>query len=619
MAPRVSYADYLTTNQNFISVVGRLRDGATVEGARSELASVERQLPSRSDERNERRSATALSLNDARVDPTTRAPMLVLLGSVACLLLLACANVAGLLLGRAVGRRQEIAIRVASGASRARIVRQLLVESALLAFAGGAVGVLAAIPVTSSLGLPSAIWRGRNMYGSLGEFADPRVDVRVLLFAAGVCALTTLVFGLAPALRATRGDLVSALKDGGAGSGASSSGARFELRQVIVGGETALATVLLVAGALLASSWLRLENTSGGFDREHLLTFLIRPSEIRYPPSKAPQLIDRVIDEIERVPGVEAASVDGCAPMSTGCANSTLFVVGRPADSSTAPPVLRHYVGADHFRTLRVPTIRGRVFSAADRAGSNRVAIINETAARRFWPDADPIGQRVWFGGGSNFDRPDSSAEIVGIVGDVAYQAMDDHPVQADFYTPYAQFSYASRMVLVRTRGDPAAMVPDVRHAVRAADPSLALFEVQTMNDRASGSWARITYQARIISAFAIVALLLAAVGIFAIIAHLVGDRRRDIGIRIALGASATHVLRAVGSRGARPAALGVAVGAVGALAVGRVLSSAVFGVRALDIRVLGGAAIAVMVVSVFAAWLSARRALRIEPLEALR
>src|SRR5262249_26633641 len=232
----------------------------------------------------------------------------------------------------------------------------------------------------------------------------------------GICAITTVLFGLMPALQATRLDLATALRTGGGGSTGAS---RSRLRRLIVGVETGLAVVLLVGGALLAASWHRLATTDPGFDRSHMLTFLVRPSEIVYPPAKAPELLSKILTAIGRLPGVDAASVDGCAPVGLGCASSTLFVMGRPEPRrDQAPGVLRHHVGPDHSRTLRVPVLRGRAFDERDRAGSPRVAVINQTAAARFWPDEDPIGKRVWFGGGSNFDRPDSSAEIIGIVGD---------------------------------------------------------------------------------------------------------------------------------------------------------------------------------------------------------
>jgi len=423
-----------------------------------------------------------------------------------------------------------------------------------------------------------------------------------------------------PAFRATRVDLTSDLKDGAAGGGMAGRRSQIGARQWIVGAETALAVALLFCGGALIASWRRMETTDLGFEREHLLTFMVRPSDVRYPAPKAPAFIERVLAEVSRVPGVQAASVDGCTPLATGCANTTLYIMGRdqPAPKD-APGVLRHYVGPDHFRALNVPVLRGRTFNTGDRAGAPRVAIINQTAAKRFWPNEDPIGQRVWFGGGSNFDRPDSSAQIIGIVGDVAYQQLDSRPFQPDFYTPYMQFTYATRFVLVRTAGDPSAIVPDLRRALRAADPDLALFDVRTMTERMHESWSRLSYQIRLLTTFAVVALVLAGTGIFAVIIHSIGDRRREIGVRIALGATPAQIVALTGNRGARPALIGLAIGLVAALAIGRAMSSLVYGVRALDPAVSGTVLVMTIAVVLLATYLAARRALLIQPVDALK
>jgi predicted permease len=363
-----------------------------------------------------------------------------------------------------------------------------------------------------------------------------------------------------------------------------------------------------------------MEATDLGFDRSQLITFSLRPSEVDYPPPKAALLLDRVLAAIAAVPGVESATVDGCTPLATGCASSTLHVMGRDADPGVAPPgVLRHYIAPDHFRVLRVPLLRGRLFNTADRAGSPRVAIINQQAARRFWPNEDPLGKRVWFGGGSSFDRPDSSAEIVGIVGDVAYQQLDSRPFQADFYTPYAQFTFAFRYVLVRVAGDPNAFVPQLRQAVRSVDPNLALFDVQSMTDRMHDSWGRLSYQIRLLTTFAIVALVLAATGIFAVITHSIGDRRREIGIRVALGATGAQILSLVGDRGARPAFVGLAVGVAASIGIGRAMTSLVYGARPFDAEVSAVVIVATLVVVGAATLLAAQRALFVQPIEALK
>jgi putative ABC transport system permease protein len=621
MAPQVTYADYLVTNQNFISVVGRLRDGFTLKQAQAELAvlggDVDRRFPIADLDPRERVSATAVAINDARIDPSTRRPLLLLLAGAACLLLLACANVAGLLLGQVANRRREVALQAALGATRGRIVRQLLVEASLLALAGAAVGVAITLAFTSHAGVPAAAFRARNFYGAMGEFASPRVDARILAFSLTLGAATVLLFGLLPAIQSTRVDLKQALND--AGRGAVGFGS-MRMRHLLVAAETALALVLLVAGGSFAASVRAFSHTNVGFDRRNLIAFTIRPSDVKYPAPKAPALISRVLEEVRRVPGVEAASVDGCAPMSTGCASSTLYIEGRPWSSPTAAPfVLRHYVAPEHFRALATPVLRGRAFNDADRAGSEHVTIINETAAKRFWPDEDPIGRRVWFGGGSTFDRPDSAATIVGVVGDVAYQPLDDHPVQADFYTPYTQFTYAYRTVLVRTRGDLRGVFTEMRRAVQRASPELAIFEPRTMEQHAGDSWTRVTYQTSVLVAFALVALLLAAGGIFAVIAQVIADRTNEIGVRVVLGAAPRQVLAAVGAHGLRPAAIGVVVGLLAGLGVGRALAAFLYGVPSLNVVVLGGVAGVVVVVALVATYLGARRALSVSPMDALR
>jgi len=617
VASVVSFAGYLSSDENFITVVGRLKDGVSLGEAGAELALIGRRIGATTPALRGSVGATVRSLNDARIDPSTRRPLHLLLAGAACLLLLACVNVAGLQLGLAAARRREIAIRAAIGATRRRLVRQLLIEGSLLAAGGGAIGVFVSIVAAGSVALPAAAHRGRNFYGAVGEFSMPSVDARVLAFSILACVATVFTFALVPALQCTRGDLTTPLKDGGRGG---SVRGNTRIRRSIVAVETALALLLLVCGGLLVASWHRLDTADTGFDRANMLTFTLLPSEVKYPPSKAPALLDRVLEEIGRVPGVDAASVDGCTPVATGCANSTLYIVGRPWRSrDDAPPVLRHYIGPDHFRVLRTRLIAGRTFTLFDRGGSPRVAIINETAARRFWPDQNPIGQRVWFGGGSSFDRPDSSAEIVGIVGDVAYQPLDQHPVQADFYTPYAQFTYAHRTVLLRTRGDPMTIVPDVRRAVQRANGELPLFDVRAMDDRIADSWTRVSYQMRIVVAFAVAALAIAAIGVYAVIANVISDRSHEIGLRMALGASRSQVLRAVGAHGLRPAFAGLLLGLVGAIGVSRMLAAFLYGVGPFDATVLLLMTLLVGVVATAATYVSARRALAISPVDVLR
>jgi putative ABC transport system permease protein len=346
---------------------------------------------------------------------------------------------------------------------------------------------------------------------------------------------------------------------------------------------------------------------------------MIRPSEVRYPTDAAPALIDRVLEEIRRVPGVEAATVDGCAPLSTQCANASLRIVGRPSNTE-APSVLRHYVAPDHFRTLRVPIIRGRAIEEKDRRGSPAVVVINEAAAQRFWPGEDPIGKRVWFEDAAAFGTPGESAEIVGIAGNVAYQPLNENPVQPGFFTPYAQFTYPNRMVLVRAASaEPLALVPQIAQALRRADPDLAMFDVQTMESRAALSWSKTSFQTALLVVLALIAVSLSATGVYAVTSHLVTSRTREIGVRMALGASSRQVAQSTMAPTLRFALPGAAAGVVGALILGRILRSTLYETSPLDPVVLAGAVSVLIAAAAAATFIPLRRALRVNPVDVLR
>jgi putative ABC transport system permease protein len=341
---------------------------------------------------------------------------------------------------------------------------------------------------------------------------------------------------------------------------------------------------------------------------------------VKYDTAAAPMLLDRVVQELERVPGIEAVTVDGCAPLSTQCANALLHIVGRPWPSaSDAPVILRHYVAPNHFRTLRAPILRGRALQTTDRADSPHVVVINEMAAKRFWPNEDPIGKRVWFEGASGFASEAESAEIVGISGDVAYQPLGENAVQPDFFTPYAQFTYPSRMVLVRAIGDPLAIVPHIAQAVRRADPDLALFDVQTMEARARMSWSKSSFQTALFVVIAIIALLLAATGVYAVTAYLVTSRTREIGVRMALGASPRQITSAMIAPTLRFAVPGAAAGLLGAMLLGRVMRATLYETSPLDSGVLAGAVCLLGFTLVVANYLPLRRALSVNPVDVLR
>jgi putative ABC transport system permease protein len=481
--------------------------------------------------------------------------------------------------------------------------------------------VLLATWAVRLVSVPVNVSAGRNFYGSVGTFNTSDGGARTIAFGLAIAIVTALLAACAPAIGLNRLNPISALSLGARGATAGGGSLRRpSARGAVVALETALAVLLVVAAGLMIESFARMRRADLGIRADHLLTFWIRPSEARVPPRDAPQFVSRVLDAVAHVPGVVAASVDGGTPLS-GSASSTLIVVGRPVPArlDDAPAVDRHYVAPDHFRTLGIPLVRGRTFTDGDDADHPRVAIISETAARRFWPREDPIGQRVWFGGGSSFDRPDSSAVIVGIVGDVADEPLDGRVNRASFYTPYRQFTYAARAVFVRTSGDPMAIVTAMRKAVAAAAADLPLYDVQTMEERIDGSWARHRFDADLFAAFAAAALLLAAIGIYAVVAYSVAQRTREMGIRMALGARPESVLAMVVREGMAFPAVGLAVGAVAAVGLTRLIRSSLYEVGPTDPTVFAATVALLVAVSAVACVVPAMRATAADPLEALR
>ncbi len=630
MAPHLTYAGYLTTNQNFISAAGRLRRGVALSEAQSELAvlgfGIQRALPSDPAFPGERVRATAVSINEARSDATVRRSLMVFLGGVVLLYLLACANVANLLLGRAAAKRHESAVRIALGSGPGRLFGYLLADGAGLALLGGLLGVVLAWRATGFIAPPTNLWAPRNFYGSLAPFDTPAFGVAEVAFGLSLTLATALIVAVPQAITAFRLDVAAGLKAGSRGvlrgglRGGDRGASRLpSVRALIVGVEAALAMLLVVAAGLLMDSFQRMRSTDIGVDTTRVLTFWVIPSEARVPPETAPAFVTRLLNAVSAVPGVVSATVDGGAPMA-GTARSTLYIAGRPVPPPwQSPPVLRHYVAPGHFHVMGIPLLRGRTFTASDVAGAPRVTVISETAARRFWPNQDPLGQRVWFGGGSSFSSPDSSATIVGIVDDVVYEPLDQHPNRASFYTPYAQFTYASRMFFLRTAGDPLAVVPDVRKALAMVDPDLSLRDVQPLADVVNGSWARHRFDAMLFGGFGLAALLLAGSGVFAVLAYAVANRTREFGIRIALGARPGAVMRQVVKEGMAFPIVGLLVGALASAGATRLLRASLYEISPLDPLVYARTTLLLLAVAAGACLVPAWRATRADPLDALR
>ncbi|MDQ6886258.1 MAG: ABC transporter permease [Gemmatimonadota bacterium] len=625
MAPVLSYADHLTTNQNFISVVGRLRPGVDIARARAAMdvigARIQSAQPTAFDVPGTTFSATAVPLSEARLNPAHRRSLLLLFGAAGLVLALSIVNLANLFLGAVSSRRREIALRVALGATRVRIVRQLMAESVIMALGGGCLGAAVAWSVTRVLAPPSTPAGPGNLYGQLGEFSALHMDGTVVVFSLLVALLASLLFSGVPAVVTASLDPVTALKAGTSGaSGTSVRLGGIDIRALIVIAEIALALIVSVGAALMGDTLARLRRAPIGVRADHVLTFRVQPPETRYPPPVAGPFLERLLARIDALPGVVFSSVDGCAPLGLTCANSTLFIVGRPRPAAgRAPPVMRHYVGPDHFRTLGIPLIAGRSFEASDRAGRPRVAILNETAARRFFNPENPLGKRVWFGGGSSFDRPDSSAEIVGIVGDVRYGSVADGRMPPSFYTPYLQFTYAARTVMVRTSDDPLAAVPAIRRAVAGGEGGLPIFDVRSLDQRIDDASAQTRFETLLLGGFAVIALMLSAAGTYGVLTQETARRTREMAVRMALGAAPSAVSRLVMMQGARLAVSGLVVGIAGAIALTRLLGSMLHEVSAGDPWIFAASALLLATVALTATWIPARRSARVDPLIILR
>lgn len=615
MAPRLTYAEYLTTPQLFMSAVARLKPDVPLKRANEELAALSRSFPLPRNGPDATWTAIAERASDARVDPAQRRSVVLLLAAAACVLLITCANIAGLLLARARLRAREIAIRLAIGSSRWRLMRQLLAESLVLSGAAGACGIVLA-PWGVSLfarAAPSILWTGRM---TMGAFSSPQLDVRALLFALGLTAVTTVLCGLAPAFTSSRAELTTALKEDARGGGTR----RGVFRMLIVA-EIAAAVLLLAGAGLLLDSFIRLQGLRQGFTSDGVLTFWVRPPVSRYANAQGAAIVERLLTSVQRVPGVESAAVNRCTPFS-GCARTNVFFPDRQNDPANAPIVGRHYVSADYFKTLGIALRAGRLLTEDDRPGRPAVTVINESAARRFWPGENPIGKRVWFGTTTGpFADADHAVEVVGVVGDVKYEAADwpNASSRPEFYTSYLQFAYPDTMVIVKTRGPMSALVPALRHAVAAVDQSLPIYDVLTLDERVAMALSRPRFNAELVAGFALAALVVAALGVYGMLSFSVATRLRELGVRLALGAEPSGIIRLVLGEGLRLASVGATFGIAAALAAGRLLQSVVIGVAPSDPRVLAFVVLTMLAVTALAAFVPARRASAVDPIVVLR
>jgi putative ABC transport system permease protein len=615
MAPQLTYREYLTTPQNFMNVIARLRPHVTLAQAKAELATLGPHLPTvvEPSAPPESWSATAIPLGEARVDTGQRRSLMLLFGGGGAVLLVTCVNVAMLLLTRARSRRGEMAVRLALGASRGRLVRQLLGESATIAAAGGALGVVFAAWGVAWLreAAPAVTPSPQNTYGQIAGFATPAMDGTILLFVALVALVTTLLSGAAPALSASRSDPALALA--GSSRALAGRGGGRALSALVVG-QIGVAVLLLCGAMLLVRTVSNLQGARSGFDGA-AVTFWINPPASRYADTDGPAVVERMLARIRQVPGVSEAAVNRCTPYGSSCARTVAYFTGRPNLPGTAPVVGRHYVSADYFHALGIALKLGRLLTDDDRAGRPAVTVINETAARRFWPGEDPIGKRVWFG--SAFTDAERPLEVVGVVADVKYWPIAD-AIGPDFYTSYLQFTYPSSLYVIKT-ASPATVLPAIRRAVAEVDPTLPIYDVQLVDERVAEAVARPRFTATVTALFAISAALLAAMGVFGVMAYSVSMQREELALRLALGATPRGLRVRVLSQAARLAIAGSAAGLLAGFWLLRSLGSALYGISPTDPVTLVLAVAAMAAIALVAAAAPAWRASVTDPMIVLR
>ncbi|HWP42075.1 MAG TPA: ABC transporter permease [Blastocatellia bacterium] len=609
-APLVFPPELLTpdnlTNE-FLSVVARLKPGVTVEQGQAELDLIADNLRNQYRPQSDRSDwgLTVQSFRE-RVVGDIRPALLVLLGAVGLVLLIACANVANLLLARGAARQKEIAIRTAMGASRFRIIRQLLTESLLLAVAGG------------GLGLALGLW-GVKLLVSLNEARIPRaqeigLDMNVLGFALLISLLTGIIFGLAPALQISRTDLHETLKEGGRGG---TGGVRHRVRSGLVILETALALVLLVGAGLLVKSFIRLQQVDPGFRPENLLVMQLALPGTRYSePQQIAAFYKQALDQISALPGVEAAGATSVLPLSGAGSSGSFRIQGREvAPGETLPHGARWSVTYDYFKAMGIPLKRGRYFSERDTADSPGVAIIDEAMARKYWPDEDPVGQRISFEGPPNNRR---WREIVGIVGHVKHTSLEGES-RVQYYIPHPQRPQAGMFLAVRTAGDPTSIAGAVRGVIQGLDRDLPVFRVRAMEELVYDAMARQRFSVFLLGIFGALALVLAAVGLYGVMAYSVTQRTHEIGIRMAMGAGRADVLKLIVGQGMLLTVTGLAIGIGAAFALTRLMSALLFGVSATDAAVFIIISLTLATVAFLACFIPARRATKIDPMVALR
>jgi predicted permease len=610
--PLAPNAAQIRTNEDY-NLVGKLKPGVSVVEAQAELDTITARLRRDYPENYPPNGGLTFSVVPLleQVVGNVRPALLVLLGSVGLVLLIACANVANLQLSRAVARQREIAVRTALGASRWRIIRQLLTESVLLALGGGALGML--------ICLWSMQWMHVLGTKSIPRLQDVGIDSRVLLFTVLLSVCSGILFGLAPALRVSRLDLNATLKDASRGSAGTSAvwGHGNNVRRLLVVSELALSVVLLIGAGLLIRSFVRLQNVSPGFNAQNVLTFDLTMTGRKYGDKQAILNTYRQLwDGLEHVPGVSASGGVTSLPLSQAYAWTPITVEGRtPLPGEKFLNADERVVGGHYFEAMGIPLRRGRFFNEQDDARKPRVVLVDEYMAEQVWPGQDPIGKRIHI---VELKSDEPWQTVVGVVGRVKQDTLDSDPRIA-YYLPQTQYPTRAMTVALRSGHDPSGVLSAVKNELRKLDADLPMYYIRTMQQRVDESLARRRFSMLLLAVFAGVALALATIGIYGVMAYLVNQGTREIGIRVALGATRRNIVSLVVRQGMALALSGVAIGLAGAVMLTRLIRSLLFGVEATDPVTFVGIALLLGLVALLASYIPARRASRVDPLVALR